>query len=715
MQFREIVAYSGPNLWSGVPTLAVLVDLGDLRAWQSDAHPQVVSRLLSWLPGLNDVASTLPSGASGVSSREPFGPAADRGMSLMRVLERVTCFLEGSAGRMPRFSDCVPDETAGQEWLVVEYEEEALGRACLETARACLLAALRDEPFDPLVEIRKLVDLADDVRLGPSTRAILRAAEERGISRRRLTSGSLVQLGEGARQHRIWTAETDQTSSIGEDIAQDKDLTKMLLKQVGVPVPHGRVVYSSDEACAVAREIGFPVVVKPRDANHGRGISFNLTTCEQITEAFEPALRENKEGTTGVIVEQFARGDAHRLLVVGDRLIAAARGQNDVVIGNGRDSIRQLIELANADPLRGENYTDPLGKIELDEVSTLSLKWQGFTPDSVPPEGTRVVVRLNGDLTTDETEEVHPAVAERAVLAAQTIGLNIAGLDVIAADIGRPLEEQGGMIIEVNAGPSLAMHVEPLFGKPQPVGDAIVELMFPGGEDGRIPIIGIASSPGAREIGTMAAALLRRLGRRIGLATGNQVQVDGQQPYPLHGSDTDAISSLLLHPRVEAAIFECDLTAALARGLSCDRCDVVVLSNLTATVSDNASEQRWREILPLVHAVPPEGAVIVADSAPHLDRILQKSRGHVVLYSTTGETARLREHQARDGRVAFFMADSLILASGPNAFFLPLKGLNRSEPIQREHLLPAVAAAWCAGLPIELLRDILARTGLNPQ
>jgi cyanophycin synthetase len=714
MQFCEIVAYSGPNLWSGVPSLAALVDLGDLQAWTSDAHPQVVSRLLTWLPGLNDVASTSPSEAAGGQNQESFGQAAERGMSLMRVLERIVCYLQGAAGRKPQFSDCVPTESAGREWLVVEYEEAALGRACLETARTCLLAALRDEPFDAPVEIRKLVDLADDVRLGPSTRAILRAAEKRGISRRRLTSGSLVQLGEGARQHRIWTAETDQTSSIGEDIAQDKDLTKLLLKQVGVPVPHGRVVYSADEACAVAREIGFPVVVKPRDANHGRGISFNLTTCEQIAEAIEPALRENKAGTSGVIVEQFARGDAHRLLVVGDRMIAAARGQNDVVVGNGRDSIRQLIEQANADPLRGENYTDPLGKIELNDVTLLSLKWQGFTPDSIPPAGQRILVRQNGDLTTDETEDVHPAVAERAVLAAQTVGLNIAGLDVIATDIGRPLEEQGGMIIEVNAGPGLAMHVEPLFGKPQPVGDAIVELMFPGGEDGRIPIVGIASGPGATEIGTIIAALLRRLGRRIGLATNGQVQVDGQQPYQLLGSDTDAISSLLLHPRVEAAVFECDLAAALARGLSCDRCDVVVLSNLSANGGDNASAQRWREVMPLVHAVPAEGAVIVADSVPELDRLLQKCRGQVVLYSTTGETARLREHQARDGRVAFFLADSLILASGPNAFFLPLKGLSQSEPIQREHLLPAVAAAWCTGLPVELLRDILARTGLNP-
>lgn len=708
MEFRQIVAYHGPNRWSGVPTLEVLVDLGAQWTWRSSDDPSAVARLLSWLPALDDPPQQVPSQGGDAAPQESFHKLAERGLPLAEVLRRVTCVLEAAAGTPPQYSRCEESVDGTSCRLTFQFEEESLGRACLDTGRQCVQAAISDAAFDGSAEIRKLVDLADDVRLGPSTRAILRAAAARGIPCRRLTDGSLVQLGEGAKQHRIWTAETDQTGSIGEDIAQDKELTKLLLRQVGVPVPQGRVAQTSEEACAVAREIGFPVVVKPRDANHGRGISFDLTTCEGINEAFDHALSENKHGTSGVIVEHFARGSAHRLLVVGDRLIAATRGQSDVVIGNGRSTITELIEEANRDPLRGENYTDKLDTMSLNEAAELRLKRKGLTRDSIPEVGQEVVVCYNGDLTTDETSEVHPAVAERAVLAAQTVGLNIAGLDVIAKDIGRPLEEQGGVIIEVNAGPALSMHVEPLYGRPQPVGDAIVELMFPGGEHGRIPIIGIAGDPESSQIGLLIAGLLRRLGRRVGTALGCEISVDRQRPYVLRGSDQDRIRSLLLHPRVEAAIFENQPEEAIAIGLGCDRCDVAVLTNLASA----SHETSIGGVLPLIHAVPPEGAAVIPATAPHMDQLLSACQGHTLLYSIAGETARLRDHQARGGRVAFFLHDSLILGTGPNAFFLPLKGIESSGPIIREHLLPAVAAAWSAGVPVELLRDILARTGV---
>lgn len=707
MEFRQIVAYHGPNRWSSVPTLEVLVNWGDHRAWRSNNHPGVVARLLTWLPALDDPPQQTPSAMGEAPAQESFLKLAERGMPLSEILRRVICVLEVSAGTPPQYSGCHAGIDEHTFRLTVQFEEEALGRACLETARTCVLAAFNGDPFDAPVEIRKLVDLADDVRLGPSTRAILRAAMARNVPCRRLTTSSLLQLGEGARQHRIWTAETDETGSIGEDIAQDKELTKTLLRKVGVPVPHGRIADSADEACAIAHEIGFPVVLKPRDANHGRGISFDLTTCAEIAEAFDLAQRENSEGTTGVIVEQYARGQAHRLLVVGNRLIAVARGQNDVVIGDGRSTLSELIDEANRDPLRGENYTDLLGMIKLDDVALVMLKRKGLTPDSVPVVGQEVVVKVNGDLTTDVTDQVHPSVAEIAVLASQTIGLNIAGLDIVAEDISRPLEEQGGMVIEVNAGPGLLMHVEPLYGRPQPVGDAIIELMFPNGADGRIPIVGIAGGPEASQIGLLIAGLLRQLGRRVGITLGCEVSVDGQRPYLMRGSDRDRVRSLLLHPCVEAAIFECQPDEAALHGLGCERCDVSVLSSLTAASPFSDSETLLHGILPLVHAVPPEGAAIVPANAPHIETLLSACRGQVVLYSALGETAQLREHQARGGRVAFFLHDNLILGTGPNAFFLPLKGLESSGSIVREHWLPAVAAAWSAGVPVELLRETL--------
>lgn len=712
MEFLQIVAYHGPNRWSGVPTLEVLVDLGSRATWRSEPTSEAVARVLSWLPALDDPPQQATATLDQLAAAESFQTAVSRGMNLAELLCRVVGVLEAAAGTPPMFLQCEPLDSPHRFWMLFEFEEEELGRACLESARRCVLAAIDDQPFDSLAEIRKLVDLADDVRLGPSTRAILRAARNRGIPVRRLTSGSLVQLGEGARQHRIWTAETDQTSSIGEDIAQDKELTKTLLRSVGVPVPQGRVADSADDAWAAAQEIGFPVVIKPRDANHGRGISFELETRESINAAFELALRENKDGTAGVIVEQFARGQAHRLLVVGDRLIAAARGQVDAVIGDGRSTIGELVEQENRDPLRGENYTDPLSLIELDDVALLELKRQKLTPDSIPSNGQRVILRLNGDLTTDETQDVHPAVAERSVLAAQVIGLNIAGMDVIAEDIGRPLEEQGGMIIEVNAGPGLSMHVEPLYGKAQPVGEAIVELMFPGDDDGRIPVIGLSCGAASSGIASIIASLLRRLGRRVGMAIGDQVQVDGFLAYELKGKDRDRIHSLLLHPRIEAALFESHPAEAASLGLGCERCDVAVLTAIPDQPNNSVVQDWLSGVLPLVHAVPLEGAVIVPAEPTVLDRLVQACQGQVVVYSSNGETPAIRDHQARGGRVAFALLESLVLGAGPNAFFLPLRALQTSGAIAIEDALPAIAAAWCAGVPVELLRSVLGRSGV---
>ncbi len=706
MEFRQFVAYHGPNRWAGVPTLEVLVDFGSRAAWTSRDQMSVVERLLTWLPMLDDPPQHPTVDHDDAGLHGSIRKRAVRGLPIGRVLKLVACALATAAGTPAHFSGTAAGDSPQTLRLLMSYEEESLLLGILETARQCVLAALDDQPFDAPIEIRKLVDLADDERLGPSSRAILRAAAARGIPCRRLNSGSLVQLGEGAKQHRIWTAETDETGSIGEDIAQDKALTKLLLRQVGVPVPQGRIAQTSEEACQVARAIGFPVVVKPRDANHGRGISFDLRTCDGISEAFDHAFRENKPGTTGVIVEQFAQGASHRLLVVGDRLIAAIRGQRDVVIGNGHSTIAELIDEANRDPRRGENYTDKLDTMNLNEAARLRLERQGLTRESVPVDGQEIIVTFNGDLTTDETSEVHPAVAERAVLAAQTVGLNIAGLDVIAEDIGRPLEDQGGVIIEVNAGPSLSMHVEPLYGQPQPVGDAIVELMFPGvGDDGRIPVIGITIDENSADVLRLTARLLRHLGRRIGIASGAQVQVDGQRSFPMPGSDRERIGALLLHPRVEVALFESHAAEAMEIGLGCDRVDVAILTSL-----EESADEVLVSALPLIHAVSREGTAIVSESTPHIDRIVAGCAGQVLLYSVEGEMPRLREHQARGGKVAFCLNEDLVLATGPNAFFLPRKGCATDPAYADDVWLPAVAAAWAAGVPVELLRGILNGT-----
>ena len=414
--------------------------------------------------------------------------------------------------------------------VAIEYVEEAVGKACLEAARELCLAAVHDRPFDLEAQLRRLRRLAQQSSLGPSTQAIVQAALARGIPARRLNSGSLVQLGYGARQRRILAAGTDRTGAIAESIAQDKELTRTLLRAVGVPVPEGRTVESADDAWAAAQEIGLPVVVKPRFGNQGRGVMTNLNGREQVLAAYAAAREE--EST--IIVEQFAPGSDYRLLVVGDRLVAAARREPAQVVGDGVHSIEELIGVVNEDPRRGDDHATSLSKIALDAVALQVLADQGLAPASIPPAGVRVLIRRNANLSTggtaaDVTDLVHPEVAARAVEAARVIGLDIAGVDVVATDIGSPLEDQRGMIVEVNAGPGLRMHMEPSAGQPRAVGDAIVGMLFAPGETGRIPIVAVTGVNGKTTTTRLIAHILRGAGRRIGMTCTEGIYIDGRR------------------------------------------------------------------------------------------------------------------------------------------------------------------------------------------
>ncbi len=402
--------------------------------------------------------------------------------------------------------------------------------ACLHTARELVLAAIHDRPFDVKGEIERLRDFSQEACLGPSTSAIVDAAKARNIPMRRLNAHSMVQFGYSAKLRRIQAAETDRSSAIAETIAQDKELTRILLKAVGVPVPEGRPVSDADDAWAAACDIGVPVVVKPRDGNQGRGVATNLTTREQIVAAYQAALAESKQ----VVVERFAPGHDYRVLIVGGKVVAAARREPAQVLGDGIRTIRELVDLVNLDPRRGEHHATVLSKIKLDPVALGVLGDQGYTADSVPPAGTVVLIRRNGNLSTggtaiDVTERVHPQVAARAVEAVQVIGLDIAGVDVVATDISAPLEEQGGVIVEINAAPGLRMHLQPSVGISRPVGEAIVATLFPDGDDGRIPIAAVTGTNGKTTTTRFIAHILRGKGLRVGMTCTDGIYVDSRR------------------------------------------------------------------------------------------------------------------------------------------------------------------------------------------
>jgi len=453
IQLLRINYLRGPNIWTYRPVLEVWLDLGELEDFPSHLLPGFTPRLLAMLPALEEHHC-------GVGERGGFIQRLHEGTWAGHILEHVVIELLNLAGMPTGFGQTRSTSQRGVYRMVFRARDEQVARTALRCGHRLLMSAINDEPFDLASAVEEVRGNIDDYYLGPSTAAIVGAASDRRIPHIRLNEGNLVQLGYGAAQRRIWTAETDLTSAIAEGISRDKDLTKSLLKSCGVPVPEGQVVTTTEAAWEAAEDIGLPVVIKPTDGNHGRGVSLDLSSREDVDNAFKLAAQHGSE----VLVERYIRGDEHRILVVGGKVVAAARGESAWVMGDGTSTIIQLIDSQlNTDPRRGTTEDFPLNRIAIedDDVVQLDLQRQGLTPQSVPAQGRRVLIQRNGNVALDCTDQVHPDVAYLVGLAARVVGLDIAGVDVVAEDISKPLLAQGGAIVEVNAGPGLLMHLKP--------------------------------------------------------------------------------------------------------------------------------------------------------------------------------------------------------------------------------------------------------------
>jgi cyanophycin synthetase len=680
MKFGRLFVLRGPNVWAHVPVLEVEVEPGEATAWPTDLGVRL-ARWLAPLAGncLDCPLQTLPAAPT---------PAH----ALQAVALELQCMAECDVA----FGATRQGPAPGLWRVAVEYEEEPLGRACLELARVLCNAVRQGQPLDLPAEVRKLRDLAHDVRLGPSTSAIVRAARQRGIPVHRLNDASLVQLGCGARARRICTAETDRTSALAEDIAKDKDLTRVLLRAAGVPVPEGWAVTDADDAWAAALDIGPPVVVKPRDGNHGRGVSTNLTTREAVLRAYAAARAESAR----VIVERFIPGADHRLLVVGGRLVAAALREPAHVIGDGSSTIKQLVDETNRDPRRSDGHATVLSFIKLDPVALGVLSEQGFIPESVPAAGVRVLIRRNGNLSTggtatDVTDRVHPAVAARVIDAARTVGLDIAGVDVISPDISRPLEEVDGGVVEVNAGPGLRMHLEPSAGKPRPVGEAVVDLLFPNGETGRILVAAVTGVHGRTPTARLLAHLLRQAGHVVGLTCADGVYLGDRCLDHRDGRGWRGVRLMQPNPQVEAAVFETAADNILREGLGFEECDVAVVTGIGAATAELAQVKRT-----VVEAVAPSGAAVLNAADPLVAAMAGHCPAAVIFFARDPAQPVLAAHRQAGGRVAFVRGDALVLESGCEESVIPLTAAG-------ETALAAAAAAWALGVPADAIRAAL--------
>jgi cyanophycin synthetase len=706
IEFLRVVYLRGPNLWTYRPVLEAWVDIGDLEDCPSNTLPGFYERLTAWLPGLVEHRC-------GVGERGGFLKRLKEGTWPAHILEHVTIELMNLAGMKVGFGKARSTPVRGVYKVVVRTRHEEVGRACLMAGRDLVMAAIEDTPFDMAGTVERLRDLADRLCLGPSTASIVEAATERGIPHIRLTDGNLVQLGYGAQSRRIWTAETDRTPAIAESIACDKDLTKRLLAACGVPVPQGRVVKSPEEAWEAAQDIGLPVAVKPTDANHGRGVSLDLKTREEIEAAYHLAEREGSE----VIVERFVPGDEHRLLVVGGKVVAAAKGSSAWVTGDGRSTIVQLIDSQiNTDPRRGTTEDYPLNviRIEEDPAVELELARQGYRGDDVPPAGTRILIQRNGNVAFDVTDRVHPQVAAAASLAARIVGLDVAGIDLVAEDISRPLAEQGGAIVEVNAGPGLLMHLKPAEGQPRPVGRAIVDHLFPeSGAAGRIPIVGITGRRGTTLIARLVTLFLQLAGKRTGLACRDGVFFDRRHVTVRDGCRWIAGHQLLMNRMADAAVFETPAEMILDEGLPYDRCQVGIVTDVSGwerlgRYYIDTAEQLYTVLRTQVDVVLPEGVAVLNACDPLAVEMAELCDGAVMLYARDGSVAALSRHCAKGGSAVFTQDGEILRAQGLEARpFTRLEAIGwlaaaGSEGV--ESVLAAIAAGLALGLPEDLIR-----------
>jgi len=588
MRIRDTSVYLGPNLYALFRVIRLTLDLGELEAWPTARlGPAFTDRLLEQLPGLAEHGCSY--GEHGGFVRRL---REGEGTWLGHVLEHVAIELQNMAGGDVTFGKTRAAGQPGVYTVVYEYEQEDVGLEAGQLGLRLISALLppdlqRDTPlrsaFDFEGELASYIRYAQRRALGPSTASLVKAAEERDIPFLRLNRYSLVQFGHGKYQRRIQATVTSETRHIAVEIASDKEETNQILGDLGLPVARQRLVYGEEDAVRSAERIGYPVVVKPLDANHGRGCSTNLETPDQVRVAFGAA----REHSRSVLVESFIRGFDHRMLVVNGKLVAVARRVPGHVVGDGTHTVAQLVDITNADPRRGIGHEKVLTKLEFDHQAERLMEQAGWTRESVPAPGEAVWLRTTGNLSTggtatDVTDLVHPDNRQMAIRAAEAIGLDVAGVDFLTTDISRSYTETGGAICEVNAAPGFRMHVAPSEGQPRDVAGAVMDMLFPPGSPSRIPIAAITGTNGKTTTVRMTAHILKMARRSVGVATTDGVYIDGVKTVTGDLTGPVAARMVLRDPTVDVAVLETARGGLLKRGMGYRRCNVGAVLNVQA-------------------------------------------------------------------------------------------------------------------------------------
>jgi len=717
MEVLEIRAFDGPSIYSHKPVMRIRIDLGVYRDRSTETLAGFTEQLLAMLPGLLEHHCSK-------KRRGGFAERLIEGTYLGHVLEHIALEVQIMLGYNVNYGKARWTGRGGIYDVIYAYGTRECGIEAGSVAVRLIKSLLENEVFNLAGEIESVKRVIATSGLGPSTEAIYTAAKQRGIPVRRVGEASILILGYGRKQRTIQATTTQRTGSIAADIACDKALTKELLAEAGIPVPFGGVVNTVEAAVKMAGQLGVPVVVKPSDGSKGQGVSIGVADVGAIEAAFHIA----REFSEKVIVEEVVKGRQYRVLVVGDKVIAVAERIPTHVVGDGMHNIAELIDIVNTDPNRGEDHEKPLTKIKVDIAVLKRLERSCYTLQSIPAHGEIVYLRENANLSTggtaiDTTDQIHPDNCALAIRAAQRIGLDVAGIDIVTEDIGKSIRKNTGAIIEVNAAPGIRMHHYPSKGKPRKAAEAIVETLFPPGERGRIPVIAVTGTNGKTTSTRMIGHILATAGLRVGMTTTDGVFIG--KDCIINGDTTgpDSARAVLYDPTIEIAVLETARGGMVRAGLAFDECEVAVVTNVS---EDHLGQDGIEDLADLayvkslvVETVPATGYVVLNADDPYTLEMSKRCKGRVVLFSIENTNRAICRHLGNGGMALFLRDGYIVCAQGKQ-----WEEIIRVQDIpvtfggialhNLQNAIVATAVALCKQIPPVVIQQSMRTFSQNP-